>query len=120
MNGAPTFEATDQGDLLDLIAHGADPDHATAFLGACQADAGLHDGIVSVNRVSAQLADAGIDHHAYSSFWGRYTGRNRPMRKATTDDLPDPWETRSGSQTGNNGKPMRLRVWTGWPEEAGR
>lgn len=118
--GTPTFEATDQYDLLALVS---DEDRLVgrqsvdAFLAACEADAEAHGGIVSVNRVGRRLEEADIEHHRYSSFWSDFTGKGRPMRKATTDDIPDPWEIREGSKSENNGKPMRLRVWVGFLEQ---
>ena len=114
MTAAPSWEPTDQADLLSLVA---DPDRSTgrdavaAFLAACEADAAANGGLVSVNRVSAALAEAGIEPHRYSSLWSHFTGRDKPMRKATEDDAADPWEIRRGSTSGNNGKPMPLRRW---------
>lgn len=117
---APTFEATDQGDLLALLADEHRVPGASAveaFLAACEADARDHDGIVSVNRVRALLDDQDIEHHRYSAFWSHFTGRDRAMRKATTADVEHPWETCEGSKSGNNGRPYRLRVWVGQPEQ---
>lgn len=125
----PRFEATDQYDLLSLVVdeHTPLPSKADAidlFLTACQRDANTHDGIVSVSRVAELLAEDlehdRILHHQYSAMWSRYTGKDRPMRKATTDDVDHPWEVREGSKTGNNGKPFRLRVWVGFPTEGDR
>lgn len=119
---APTFEPTDQYDLLALVADEHSPlpsktDAHTLFLNACERDARDHGGIVSINRVSVLLADAlerdQIEHHQYSALWSHYTGKDRPMRKATERDIESPWEIRTGSKTGNNGKPFKLRVWMG-------
>jgi hypothetical protein len=103
-------------DLLSLVA---DPervvgrDAVAAFLAACKDDARTHGGEVSVNRVSAALGDAGIEHHRYSSFWSEFTGPGRLMRKAESQKGELVWEAREGSTSGNNGKPMRLRRWIG-------
>lgn len=42
-----------------------------------------------------------------------FTGRGRPMRKATLEDVSMPWEVCEGSASGNDGRPFRLRVWVG-------
>lgn len=121
----PRFEPTDQYDLLSLVVDEHSPlpskqDAIDAFLTACERDARAHDGIVSVSRVADLLRDQleadQIEHHAYSGMWSTYTGKDRPMRKATTADIDNPWEVRDGSRSGNNGKPFKLRVWVGWPE----
>jgi hypothetical protein len=106
----------DTADLLAMVADAESPvgrDAVAAFLAACEADAANHGGIVSVSRVGAALTEAGIEHHRYSSFWSHFTGHGKPMRPATTADTDPPWEIRRGSKSGNNGKPMRLRVWVG-------
>ena len=114
----PTFAPVDDdtADLLALIANPGHPvgrDAVAAFLAACEADAAAHDGLVSVNRVSAALPDDITSTERYSSLWSHYTGKGKPMRKATTNDTPIPWEERKGSRSGNDGKPVRLRVWQG-------
>lgn len=117
---APTFEATDQYDLLSLVADETRPVGRTdveAFLDACKRDALDHDGIVSVNRVRELLSDRDFEHHRYSSFWANFTGNDRPMRKATVEDIDPPWETCEGSPSGNNGRPYRLRRWVGTANE---
>lgn len=107
---APQFEATDAYNLLHLVADterivgSADVD---AFLDACRRDAMAHDGIVSVNRVRVLMSDRDIEHHRYSAFWSRFTGKGRPMVKA------DGWEPCEGSSSGNDGRPYRLRHWVG-------
>ena len=108
------------GDTAAKLEIVADPGHpvgrdaATAFLAACEADAKAH-GYVSVNRVSAALEDEGIEHHRYSAFWSRFTGKGRPMRRARADESPQgfPFEARKGSKTGNDGRLMPLRMWQG-------
>lgn len=77
------------------------------FLAACKADADAHDGLVSVNRVSAALSEAGIESRRYSSLWGHFTGDGKPMR--STQQV----EVRAGSTSGNDGKAMWLRRWVG-------
>lgn len=108
----PTFAPVpeDTADLLSLIA---DPhpivgkDAEALFLDACRRDAMAHDGLVSVNRVRALLADSDIEHHRYSAMWSHFTGKGRPMMKA------DGWEVCEGSASGNDGRPYRLRRWVG-------
>lgn len=106
------FGAID-GSTADKLAIVADPDHpvgrdaVTAFLAACEVDHRNY-GYVSVNRVSAALAEEGIEHHRYSAFWSRFTGKGRPMRR-----LPGRFEERRGSTSGNNGRLMPLREWVG-------
>lgn len=118
MTTAPQWEAVDE-PTVDLLSVLADPhpivgtDATAAFLAACERDAAANDGLVSVNRVSAALADAGIEHHRYSACWSHFTGRGKPMRVANEGDTLQPWEIRHGSKSGNDGKPMRLRVWVG-------
>lgn len=116
--GRPTFEATDAADLLELIADETRPigrNDVEVFLDACAADAAIHDGLVSVNRVRALVQETGyeISPARYSAFWAHFTGKDRPMRKATTDDVDEPWEVCEGSESNNNGRPYRLRVWVG-------
>lgn len=112
---APRWEPTDAADLLTLVA---DVDRSTGrdvpalFLAACEADAKAHGGIVSVSRVSAALPEDITSTERYSSLWSHYTGKGRPMRKADARDERQ-WEIREGSRSGNNGKPVRLRVWVG-------
>ena len=113
----PTFAPVDEptADLLTLVANTHSPvghDAVDAFLTACEADADAHSGEVSVNRVGSALAVAGIEHHRYSALWSHFTGRDRPMRKADSRD-PRQWETRCGSTSRNDGKPMKLRRWVG-------
>lgn len=110
MTTQPQFEATDAYDLLHLVADAdrvVGRDDVTAFLDACRRDAMAHDGLVSVNRVRRLMADRDIEHHRYSAFWSRFTGKDRPMVKA------DGWETCEGSPSGNDGRPYRLRRWVG-------
>lgn len=101
------------GTTADKLAVVADPEHpvgrdaVAAFLTACEADHRRH-GYVSVNRVSAALESEGIEHHRYSAFWSRFTGKGRPMRR-----LPGRFEERQGSKSGNNGRLMPLREWVG-------
>ena len=110
MTTSPRFEPTDAYDLLALVA---DPDHpvsrddARAFLDACRRDAMAHDGLVSVNRVRSLLADADIDPRRLSAFWSHFTGKGRPMVRA------EGWEVCTGSTSGNDGRPFRLRRWVG-------
>ena len=117
-NGAPTFAPVDK-PTRDKLALVADPDSPVGrsdlgvFLAACEADARDHGGIVSVNRVRAALDEADIEPHRYSSFWSHFTGKSRVMRKATTEDVADPWEICQGSPSGNDGRPYPLRVWVG-------
>lgn len=95
---------------LHLVADPGSPvgrDAVAAFLTACEADARTHDGIVSVNRVSAALPEDITSTERYSSFWSHFTGKGKPMVKA------DGWEIREGSRSGNDGKPVRLRRWIG-------
>lgn len=116
---APTFAPTDQYDLLALVAdteRATARDDVAAFLAACEQDAAAHDGLVSVNRVRALMADRDIEHHRYSALWAHFTGKGRPMVAAfvKTENGPEPmWETCKGSQSGNNGRPYRLRRWVG-------
>lgn len=113
MTAAPRFESTDAYDLLHLVADaervvgGADVD---AFLDACRRDAMAHDGLVSVNRVRVLMDGRDIEHHRYSAFWSRFTGKGRPMVKATGENA---WEVCQGSSSGNDGRPYRLRRWVG-------
>lgn len=107
---APRFEATDAYDLLALVADPESPvgrDDVAAFLDACRRDAMAHDGLVSVNRVRKLMDGRDIEHHRYSAFWARFTGKGRPMVKA------DGWEVCEGSTSGNDGRPYRLRRWAG-------
>ena len=107
---APTFAPTSEYDLLALVAdteRATARDDVAAFLAACEQDAAANDGIVSVNRVRDLMADRDIEHHRYSAFWSRFTGRGRPMEKA------DGWERCEGSESGNDGRPYRLRRWVG-------
>lgn len=107
---APHFEATDAYDLLHLVADtervvgSGDVD---AFLDACRRDAMAHDGLVSVNRVRKLMANRDIEHHRYSAFWSRFTGKDRPMVKTGQ------WETCEGSTSGNDGRPFVVRRWVG-------
>lgn len=109
---APQFAPVDDetNDLLALVADLDSPigqDDPDIFLAACRRDAMAHGGEVSVNRVRELLSDQGIEPHRYSAFWNTFTGRGRPMQKA------DGWETCSGSTSRNDGRPFRLRRWTG-------
>lgn len=107
---APQFEATDAYDLLHLVADTervVGQGDVDAFLDACRRDAMAHNGIVSVNRVRELMSDRDIEHHRYSAFWSRFTGKGRPMVKAGG------WETCEGSESGNDGRPYRLRRWVG-------
>lgn len=107
---APSFEPTDVYDLLHLVADTervVGQSDVDAFLDACRRDAMAHDGIVSVNRVRALMDGRDIEHHRYSAFWSRFTGKDRPMVKA------EGWETCEGSTSGNDGRPYRLRRWVG-------
>lgn len=115
----PVFAATDCYDLLEVLAAGEQRSDVDVFLDACEADAAAHDGLVSVNRVRALVQESGhtIDPARYSAFWSRFTGKGRPMRKATGDDTPEPWEVCQGSTSNNNGRPYRLRVWLGRPTD---
>ena len=112
---APTWSADPH--TMDLLEAIADAERATArdmpaaFLAACEADARAHGGVVSVNRVSAALPEDITSTHRFSALWSHYTGKGRPMRTATTADLAHPWEVRQGSRSGNDGKPVRLRIW---------
>ena len=114
----PLFGSID-GDTADKLALVADPEAAVgrdmvaAFLAACEADARANGGLVSVNRVSAALPDDITSTERYAAMWGHFTGKGKPMRRATTEDHPHPWEERKGSRSGNDGKPMRLRFWEG-------
>ena len=114
----PLFGSID-GTTADKLRLVADPDSpigrdvVAAFLAACETDARSHGGIVSVSRVSAALPEDITRTERYSSLWSHYTGRDKPMRKATADDIEPPWEIRKGSRSGNDGKPVRLRVWQG-------
>lgn len=111
----PQFEPTDAYDLLELVADAESPIGRTdvdAFLDACRRDAMAHDGLVSVNRVRALMDGRDIEHHRYSAFWARFTGKDRPMVKATPAD-GQVWETCEGSTSGNDGRPYRLRRWVG-------
>lgn len=113
MTAQPIFEATDQHDLLALIADEervVGRDAVDLFLDACRRDAMAHDGLVSVNRVRQLMKDADIEHHRYSAFWSHFTGKGRPMVKATGDQA---WEVCEGSESGNDGRPYRLRRWVG-------
>lgn len=106
----PQFAAVDEptADLLALVANPGHPvgrDAVAAFLAACEADAAAHDGLVSVNRVSAALPEDITSTERYSSLWSHYTGKGKPMVKA------EGWEIRKGSRSGNDGKPVRLRRW---------
>lgn len=96
--------------LLALVADIEDDgaDDSAMFLAACQADAAENGGLVSVNRVPHLLARAGvvIESHRYSALWKEHTGPGQAMRCRG-------WEIRSGSATGNDGKPFRIREWVG-------
>lgn len=100
-------------DLLGLVADDVTPldrDHYARFLGACEADALTHNGLVSVNRVRTALTVDGelqVDPRAFSAMWAHATGRGRPMVRA------EGWELCSGSTSGNDGKPYRMRRWVG-------
>lgn len=116
MSAQPAWSPVDDdtADLLTLVADVERPtgrDVVAAFLAACEADAKAHGGIVSVNRVSAALPEDVTSTERYSSLWSHFTGKGKPMRKATTKDAQPPWEIRKGSRSGNDGKPVRLRVW---------
>jgi len=107
-----------EDETADLLALVAEPhpaigaDVPALFLAACKADAEAHDGLVSVNRVRARLADADIPPRRYSALWAHFTGEGRPMRKAYTADGTVPlWETCRGSTSGNDGRPFQQRRW---------
>lgn len=110
---APQFASVDEptADLLTLVA---DPDRPVGrdvpalFLAACERDAIAHDGLVSVNRVRALLADEQIGPRRYSALWSHYTGTDEPMQK-----LKGVWEVCSGSKSGNDGRPFAVRRWAG-------
>lgn len=114
---APIFSPVDD-DTADLLTLVADVDRPTGrdvpalFLAACEADAAANGGLVSVSRVSAALPEDVTCTERYSALWSHFTGRGRPMRRATDDD-GQTWELREGSRSGNDGKPVRLRVWVG-------
>lgn len=126
--GRPLFAAVDDEtfDLLHVVADVTDPlpvraSDVEAFLGACEADATTHGGVVSVNRVRARLAaaDVTIPAKRYASFWSHFTGGPaQPMRVATTRDVPEPWEVCQGATSRNDGRPYRLRIWTGFRDPA--
>ena len=104
---APKFAPVDEptADLLTLVADVDNPvgrDLPALFLAACERDAAAHDGLVSVNRVSAALPEDITSTERYSAMWSHYTGKGRPMVKA------DGWEIREGSRSGNDGKPVKL------------
>lgn len=110
----------DTHNRLVLVADVTSPigrDAVAAFLAACEADADANGGLVSVNRVSAALDAEGIEHHRYSAFWSRFTGKGRPMRRAKPEECP--WsptrgfEPRKGSKSGNDGRLMPIRKWQG-------
>lgn len=112
MTTQPQWSSVDEptADLLTLVADPERPVGRTdvdAFLDACRRDAMAHDGLVSVNRVREVMESHDIEHHRYSAFWSRFTGKDRPMVKA------DEWEVCSGSKSGNDGRPYRLRRWVG-------
>ena len=109
---APHFApiADDTADLLSLIADVTAPvarDVPALFLAACERDAAAHGGLVSVNRVRMLLADEQIPPRRYSALWSAFTGRGKPMQKSTE------WETCSGSESGNDGRPFVVRRWVG-------
>lgn len=109
---APTWSPVDDAtaDLLTLVADEDSPigrDVPAMFLAACERDARAHDGCVSVNRVRSLLADVDINPRRYSSLWSAFTGRGKPMVKTGE------WETCSGSESGNDGRPFVLRRWVG-------
>ncbi|GAA4117535.1 hypothetical protein GCM10022215_18300 [Nocardioides fonticola] len=124
--GRPRFAPVDDDtfDLLHMVADVDDPlpvraTDVAVFLNACETDATTHGGVVSVNRVRALIAagDHEIPPNRFSSFWARWSGGPTcPMRVATTRDVTDPWEVCAGSgpRAGNDGKPYRLRIWTGF------
>src|SRR5690242_1433045 len=107
MTTAPHWSPTDD-ETTNLLTLVADVDHPVGrdvpeeFLAACRADAMLHGGVVSVNRVRARLAGEDIPPRRYSALWAAFTGRGKPMVK-------DGWETCSGSTSGNDGRPFPLR-----------
>lgn len=110
---APQWAPVDD-DTADLLSVLADPhpiagaDATAAFLVACERDADAHDGLVSVNRVRALMAEADIPPRRYSAMWSHFTGEGKPMVKA-----PGKWEICEGSPSGNNGRPFPLRRWVG-------
>lgn len=113
----PRWEPTDEYDLLDALA---DPhpiigaDVPELFLDACARDAATHDGLVSVNRVRARLADHKIPARRYSALWAHFTGLGKPMTKATDPETNEQLcEVCKGSESGNDGRPYPLRRWTG-------
>lgn len=110
----PRWAPTSAADLLALVADLNNPTRgaeAAWFLASCHADAENHNWIVSVNRVRMLLAAGGLDiePRRLSSFWSAYTGLGRPMVKSGT------WEICDGSPSGNDGRPLPLRLWVGWP-----
>lgn len=100
----------DTADLLTLVAAGPlyGDDAEDRFLTACRADAGEHGGIVSINRVRERLTNQHgltIEPRRLSALWNAHTGLGKAM--VTTGE----WETCTGSTSGNDGRPFRLRRW---------
>jgi len=108
----PRWKPTPEAEFLALVAdvHNiARRDPTRLFLAACRADACLHHGKVSVNRVRLRLAAAGVAIPArrYSAMWSAFTGPGKPMVKLKE------WEVCAGSLSGNDGRPFALRRWVG-------
>ena len=117
---APAWSPVDDdtADLLTVLADDGSVSPSKAevrdlFLEACCRDAMAHGGLVSVNRVRDLLADAGIPPRRYSALWSHFTGRGKPLIKATDQYGDQRWETCEGSSSGNDGRPFPLRRWTG-------
>lgn len=108
----PTFAPVDAdtGDLLDLLAGDQrKADDWDRFLLACRADWEQH-GHVSVQCVRRSLSNRYglvIEPRTYSAMWRRASGKDGPLQ--VTDD----WEICTGSTSGNDGRPQRLRRWVG-------
>lgn len=106
----PAAIDADTAATLSLVADPDAPvgrDAVAVFLAACEADADRHNGMVSVSRVRALLADADIPPKRLSAFWSHFTGPGRPMRRTGR------WEVCEGSPSRNNGKPYPVRRWVG-------
>lgn len=109
---APKWSQVDD-ETADLLVLVADVERVVGqadvmtFLEACRRDAMANDGLVSVNRVRKLMEQRNVEPHRYSSFWSRFTGKDRPMRKT------DEWEICRGSASGNDGRPFPIRRWVG-------
>jgi hypothetical protein len=115
-HSTPHWGPTPAAELLQSLTHETGVvgrDCRKLFLSACEADAALHGGYVSVNRVRQRLSDAGADipPRKYSAMWSAYTGRGKPMVKVQE------WERCSGSGSRNDGRPFPMRRWVGWPDQ---